>query len=169
MFKNLCLTLITFCLAIVLNSCTRLIIDEYEAVATTSLTWRVEYYIGSNDRPSRSRWEEFSSASLENINGERPPDAFGDADNQGLWWPRIPPKPTIDEVEDLQKTGERHSPPEMLRQVDYTISYRQGSSYVTLPTHYPVYRQAVRAAQSGQALKLTLRADERFVEKAEAI
>lgn len=169
MSKNLFLTLITFTLALILNSCTRLIIDEYQAIATTTLTWRVEYYIGSNDRPSRSRWEIFESATLENINGQRPPDAFGEADDKGLWWPRIPPKPTLSEIEDRQKTGERHNPPEMLRQVDYAISYQQGSSYVTLPTHHSVYRQAVRAAESGQALKLILRADDRFVEKAEPI
>ena len=167
MKKNIFLTLITFLLALTLNSCTRLIIDEYQATATTTLTWRVEYYIGSNDK--RSRWEEFASASLENVNGERPAEAFGEADDKGLWWPKIPPKPTLDEIEDRQTRGEKHNPPQMLRQVEYFLSYRQGSGNVTLPTHYPVYRQAVKAAQSGQALKLILRADDKFIEKAEPI
>ncbi|ELR98040.1 hypothetical protein [Gloeocapsa sp. PCC 73106] len=154
-------------LGIILNGCTQLIIDEYEAIALTSLTWRVEYYIGDNDK--RSRWEEFSSASLENINGERPVDAFGEADDQGLWWPRIPTKPTINEIEARQKTGESHNRPEMLREVSYSIAYNQGGRLANIPTHYPVYRQAVKAIQSGQSLKLILRVDDQFIEKAEPI
>jgi len=167
MRKNIFLILITFLLALTLNSCTQLIIDEYQATATTTLTWRVEYYINSNDK--RSRWEGFAATGVTNVNGERPAEAFGEADDKGLWWPPIPPKPSLDEIEERQKTGEKHNPPEMLRHVVYTISYRQGSGNVTLPTHYPVYRQAVKAAQSGQALKLILRADDKFVEKAEPI
>jgi len=165
--QNILLILIGVLLAIVLNSCTKLIIDEYEAIATTTLTWRVEYYIGDNQK--RSRWEEFASASLENINGQLPEGAFGNADDKGLWWPKIPPKPTLAEIEKLQKVGEQHNPPELLRQVQYTISYNQGNSFVTLPTHYSVYRQAVKAFESGQALKLILRVDDNFVEKAEPI
>lgn len=167
MLKSFYLTIVTFVLALMLNSCTQLIIDEYEAIALTTLTWRVEYYIGSNDK--RSRWEEFSSTSLENINGERPVDAFGEADDKGLYWPAIPPKPSLDEIEERQKTGESHNRPEMLRQVNYSIAYAQGGRLANIPTHYPVYRQAVKAYQSGQSLKLILRVDDQFIEKAEPI
>lgn len=165
--RYLRLTIASCFLALVLNSCTQLIIDEYQATAVTTLTWRVEYYIGDNSK--RSRWEEFASNSLENINGEPPPEAFGEADDKGLWWPRIPPKPTLDEIEALQETGESHGRPELLREVDYSIAYNQGGRLANIPTHYSVYRQAVKAHQSGQSLKLILRVDDQFIEKAEPI
>lgn len=166
-FRNLGLIIASFLLVIGLNSCSRLIIDQYEATAVTTLTWRVEYYIG--DPGKRSRWEEFASASVENINGQRPPDAVGEMDDKGLWWPGIPPKPTLNEIEARQKTGEQRNPPELLREVDYAIAFDQGGRYTSIPTHYSVYRQAVKAYESGQSLQLILRVDDQFVEKAEPI
>jgi hypothetical protein len=165
--RRVAISLFTALLIIVLNSCTRMIINEYEAKATTTYTWKVEYYIGNRDK--RSRVEKFASNSLENINGEKPSDAYGEADDKGLWWPKIPPEPTLNEIEDLQQPGEEHTNPELLRQVEYTLSYDQGGRYVTLPTNYSVYRQAVKASESGQALKLTLGINDQSVEKAEPI
>lgn len=165
--RNIVLIIASFLMVVTLNSCTKLIVNDYQATAETTITWRVKYYIG--DASKQYRWEEFSSNSLVNVNGERPAEAYGEVDDKGLWWPSIPPKPSLDEIEARQKTGEKHDPPERLREVDYAISYDQGGSYARLPTNYSVYRQAVKAYESGQSIKLILRVDENYVEKIEPI
>ncbi len=156
--------LIGLVLAIVLNSCSRLVIQQYQATALTTYTWRVEYFISPNEKLPRT--EEFASSSLLNVNGIKPESADGEADDKGLWWPPLPPRPTLAQIEQRQKPSQRHTRPELLRTVKYHLSYEQDGQKVTLPTNYSVYRQAVKAYSKGQSLKLTLGINNRWVEKA---
>jgi hypothetical protein len=161
--RNIGLILFGVIIALTLNSCTSLTVTEYQATAETTITWRVEYFYSEK----QSRFVEFASNSLVNVNGEKPEGAFGEADDKGLWWPAIPEKPTLDEIEKLQQPGEQRRDPERLRTVKYYFSFEQGGQTVNLPTNYSVYRQAVKAYESGQSLRLTLSIDDSSVEKAE--
>ncbi len=154
-------------LAIALNSCSRVIIKEYEATALTNYTWRVEYFISHNEKYPRV--EEFASSSLLNINGKKPEGVLIDPDDKGLWWPPLPPRPTLDEIEQRQKPAEKHSRPELLRTVQYQLDYKHNGGTVKLPTNYSVYRQAVKAHAKGQPLKLILGINNGWVEKADPI
>ena len=154
-------------LAIALNSCSRLIIQEYEATALTTYTWRVEYFISPHEKLPRV--EEFASSSLLNINGKKPEGMLTEPDDKGLWWPPLPPRPSLDEIEERQKPAERHSRPELLRTVQYQLVYQSDGSKVKLPTNYSVYRQAVKAYAKDQPLKLILGINNGWVEKAEPL
>lgn len=159
--------LVGLVLAITLNSCTRLTIPEYQATALTTYTWRVEYFISPNERLPRA--EEFASSSLLNVNGIKPEGAVGEADDKGLWWPPLPPRPSLAQIEQRQKPSQRHTRPELLRTVKYHLSYKQDGQKVKLSTNYSVYRQAVKAYNNGQSLKLTLGINNGWVEKAEPL
>ncbi len=153
-------------MAVALTSCDTVATDQYEATALTTLTWQVKYSI--NPTADRNpRFEEFASNSLLNRNGEKPEAAVIGPDEKGLWWPRLPPQPSIDEVEQRTKPQEKASRPELLRTVKYQITYQQDGQRVTLPTNYDVYRQVVRAYPSQKTLNLTLGINDSFVEKAE--
>lgn len=155
-----------FCIAITLASCETVTTNQYEATVQTTLTWQVPYHIDpSNDKVPR--FEEFATASLLTRNGEQPQGRFIGPDEQGLWWPILPPRPTIDEVEQRQRPQEQASPPELLRTAKYQISFLQEQRTVTLPTNYDVYRQVVRAYRLRKPLQLTLGIGDRSVEKAE--
>ena len=161
------LMLMGLVLAITLNSCTRHIISEYQATALTNYTWRVEYFISRNEKLPRA--EEFASSSLLNVNGIKPEGAVGEADDKGLWWPQLPLRPTLDEIEQQQQPSQQHSRPKLLRTVKYQLSYQQDGQKVTLPTNYSVYRQAVKAHAQGQSLKLTLGINNGWVEKVDPL
>lgn len=153
--------------AVTLSSCAQHITEDYEASALTTVTWRVSYTTTPGDKTPRI--VEFTSSSLLNINGQEPENAFGNADDKGLWWPKPPQKPTLDEIESRTLTGENHGRPERLRTVKYSFSYKQDDQLVTLPTNYSVYRAAVKAHQNGQSLKLTLGVNNDSVQQAEAL
>lgn len=143
-----------------------MIVKEYEAFALTTYTWRVEYFISLNEK--QPRIEEFASTSLLNVNGQKPEEGFGGyQDDKGLWWPPLPHKPTLDEIEEREKPSEKHSRPEILRTVKYTIKYQQNGTTKTSPTNYSVYRKAVKAYAKGDFLKLTFGFNS--VQKAEPI
>jgi hypothetical protein len=130
------------------------------------LTWQVKYSIDSAD-DKHPRFEEFASNSLLNRNGEQPKDAVIGPDDKGLWWSALPPRPTIDEVEQRSKPQEQASKPELLRSVKYQITYQQDEQRVTLPTNYDVYRQVARSYRSRKPLQLTLGINNASVTKAE--
>ena len=68
--SQILLTLIGFSFTVVLASCETTNIEQYEATAITTLTWQVNY---TND-PSENklgRFEEFTSSSVTNRNGEQ--------------------------------------------------------------------------------------------------
>lgn len=156
----------SICMAVALTSCDTVTTDQYEATALTTLTWQVQYSTNpvTDKHP---RFEEFASNSLLNRNGEEPKDAVIEPDDKGLWWPKLPPRPTVDEVEQRQKSGEQASKPELLRTVKYEMTYQQDGQKVTLPTNYDVYRQVARAYPSRKPLQLTLGVNNASVTKAE--
>ena len=159
----MCLGLVV---AIALHGCTRQVISTYEGIAETTYTWRVEYFLNS-PADEKTRFEEFESTSIVNVNGQKPEKAFGGADDKGLWWPAFPPKPSLEDIEARAKPSEKHGRAELLRTVEYKLTFDQGNSQVTLPTNYSVYRQASKAYADGRALKLTLGINDASVEKAE--
>lgn len=144
---------------------------DYQAAATTTYTWQVEYTPGgvSADRPSDHRLEQFETASVTSVNGVRPEAAASGPDEKGLWWPALPPEPTVDQLEAQARGDERASRPEILKSVDYAITFNQAGETVTLPTDYDVYRQAVKAYERSRPLKLTLGPQDESVIKAEIL
>lgn len=165
----ICLSLISLGMTLLLASCDTTQIDRYQATAVTTLTWQVNY---TND-PQESKpghFEEFASASLTNKNGQKPDGAVVGPDDKGLWWPTIPTKPTLDEIENRQPNpAEKPGKPELLRTVKYYITYQENGQTLTLPTNYSVYRQVVKAYPDGTPLKLTMGINNGSVEKAEPI
>lgn len=167
--SKISLTLISFCLTLVLASCGTTSVKQYEATATTSLTWQVNY---TNDpqEDKRGRFEEFASASVINRNGQKPEGRVAGPDDRGLWWPLPPTKPTLDDIENRQKHPyETAGRPELLRTVNYNIIYQQDGQTINLPTNFSVYRQVVKAYTQGIPLKLTMGINNGSVEKAEPL
>ena len=138
---------------------------KFDATATVTYTWQTRYSRagGSLDRPNDSRIEKFASVSLVNHNGVRPGKAVTGPDEDGLWWPALPPKPTVDDLEDRAQRGERAERPELIKSVDYAISFDKAGEAVTLPTNYHVYRQAVKAHANQLPLSLTFGPNDRSV------
>ncbi|WP_346290221.1 hypothetical protein [Sphaerothrix gracilis] len=142
--------------------------DRYEARAITTYTWQVSYQ-GQADIPKALRQEIFESTSLVNRNGIEPEAAVSGPDDKGLWWPELPPRPTVDVLEASERQGEQRSAPELLKKASYEIDFQVDDTPQTLPTSYPVYRQAVKAAAAEQPLVLTLGPGQASVIKAEPI
>jgi len=153
-------------LAFGLTSCDAKTTSQYEATATVTYTWQVEYSINP-DKTNQIRREKFASTSLVNKNGERPGEAVTGPDDQGLWYPALPPRPTVDELEARQKPQEQMSQPELLKDADYTITYESEGQTINASTNYDVYRTVVKALPNQQALELTLGMDDKFVQKAD--
>lgn len=153
--------------AIILTSCSTVMTDQYEATARTIYTWQVKYSIdpSSDQLP---RFETFASTSLVNRNGLKPEGAVTGPDDRGLWWPALPPRPTVDEVEQRQRPQEQASTPELLKAVEYQLTYKLGDNERMLPTNYQVYRQVVKAYPSRTPLRLTLGINDNSVEKADS-
>jgi hypothetical protein len=105
---------------------------------------------------------------LLNRNGLKPSGAVTGPDDKGLWWPALPPRPSVDEVEQRKKL-QQASNPELLKSVKYELNYRVGDQQRTLPTNYEVYRQVVKAYPSRTPLQLTLGLNDNSVEKAEPV
>jgi hypothetical protein len=152
--------------AIALTSCSTLIVNEYEATALTTYTWQVKYAINLANEKS-PRFETFATTSLLNRNGLKPSGAVTGPDDRGLWWAALPPRPTVDEVEQRKKPQEQASQPELLKSVEYRLAYGTGGQQKTLPTNYEVYREVVKAYPSRTPLQLTLGVGDNSVEKAE--
>jgi hypothetical protein len=159
--------LATVALGLVLTSCANVITTEYEATATVIYTWQVEY-APNPDKPIRNRREKFATTSLVNRNGQRPIDAVSGPDDKGLYWPAIPPRPTVDEIEERTRSSDEVvRSPQLMKDVKYSITYEDEGREVTLPTNYSVYRQVVKAYPDRQPLELTVAGDETFVTKAD--
>lgn len=154
-------------LSSLMTGCTNLLIDDYEATAVTTYTWQVEYVTDPN-KVHGSRIETFESTSLVNRNGIMPEGAVTGPDDRGLWWPALPPRPTVDDLEARQRDSqETIGNTEINKSVDYTLTYQAEGETVTLPTDYSVYRSAVRAYRDERPLELTLGINDASVEKAE--
>lgn len=154
--------------AIALTSCTTLTSNQYEATALTTYTWQVKYAddLASDKLP---RLETFAETFLLNRNGLKPEGAVTGPDDRSLWWPALPPRPTIEEVEQRERPQEEASKPELLKNVEYRLKYRVSDLERTLPTNYQVYRQVVKAYPSHTPLQLTLGVGDNSVEKAEPV
>ena len=153
-------------LAIALAGCETLTTSQYEATARTTYTWQVEYSTNPG-RDQATRIEAFATTSLLNRNGNRPEGAVTGPDNRGVWWPALPPRPTVDEMEQRQRTYEKISTPQILKTVEYQITYQSGDRTTTASTNYDVYRTVVKALPNNTPLELTLGVDERSVTKVE--
>ncbi|KPQ34188.1 MAG: hypothetical protein HLUCCA11_15680 [Phormidesmis priestleyi Ana] len=131
---------------------------DFEATAATTYVWQVEYNPrnANQDRPNDRRLEQFESTTVVNVNGIRPEAAGSGPDSKGLWWPVLPPEPTVDDIEDRRKRAEIPRSPEVIKKVDYNITFNQSGEAKTLPTNNDVYRQAVKAFEADRPLALTL-------------
>lgn len=153
---------------VAIAGCSNVTTNQYEATALTTYTWQVKY---ADDLASETspRFETFATTSLLNRNGLKPPGAVTGPDDQGLWWPALPARPTVDEVEQRQKLAQQASKPELLKTVEYQLTYTANSQQRTLPTNYDVYRQVVKAYPSQTPLQLTLGINDDSVQKAEPL
>jgi len=152
--------------AVLLGGCETTTTEQYQASAITTYTWLVDYQEqGGGDRPPRI--EEFASTSLENKNGQRPAGAVTGPDDQGLWWPESPPRPTVDELEERQQRQDIIGQPRLQRNVEYQITFRvPGEANRTLPTRYEVYRQVVKAYEDRVPLEFVMDPTESIVTQA---
>jgi hypothetical protein len=161
-------SVMTVLTALALTSCTNLTTQQYEATALTSYTWQVKYANNLTSEP-QPHIETFASTSLLNRNGLKPLGAVIGPDDRGLWWPTLPPRPSVDEVEQRKKPQEEAGKSELQKTVKYEISYGVDGQHRTLPTNYEVYRQVVKAYPSKTPLRLTLGVNDNSVEKAEPV
>ncbi len=158
------LVAISACEAVSTNAYT----TDYSATATVTYTWQVRYNRDDGrDRPNDTRLERFESISLENQNGVQPGLAVTGPDDEGLWWPELPPRPTVDDIESRLDKNEQSEVPELIKSVDYTFTFDQAGRIVTLPTRYEVYRQVVKAHGNQRPLAITLGPNEQSVISAE--
>lgn len=165
--KPICQTFIALAsLVLGLTSCDQRTTSQYAATATVTYTWQVEYSINP-DKTNQLRREKFASTSLVNKNGKRPGEAVTGPDDKGLWYPALPPRPTVDELEARQKPQEQMSQPELLKDADYTITYESEGQTINASTNYDVYRTVVKALPNQRPLELTLGVDNQFVQKAD--
>ncbi|MEA5595778.1 hypothetical protein VB797_15630 [Rivularia sp. UHCC 0363] len=148
--------------------CSNVTTSQYEATALTTYTWQVKYANNLTTEPSPRR-EEFATTSLLNRNGLKPSGAVTGPDDRGLWWAALPPRPTVDEVEQRKGSQQEASKPELLKSVKYEFIYSDGTQQRTLPTNYDVYRQVVKAYPERSPLELTLGVGDNSVEKAEPV
>ncbi|MFW9261265.1 hypothetical protein [Nostoc sp. CALU 546] len=160
--------IITALTAVTLTSCSTTTVQQYEATALTSYTWQVKYANNLTSQP-QPRIENFANTSVVNRNGVKPPGAVVGPDDRGLWWPTLPPRPSVDEVEQRKKSQEEAGKPELMKDVQYKLTYGVGNSQNTLPTNYEVYRQVVKAYPQKTPLQLTLGVNDNSVEKAEPV
>lgn len=152
---------------LLMGGCETTTTDQYQASAVVTYTWQVDYTRqgGGSDRPPRI--EKFASTSLENKNGQQPAEAVTGPDDQGLWWPARPPRPTVDDMEGRQKSQEIIGEPRLQKNVDYQITFRvPGEPNRTLPTRYEVYRQVVKAYEERVPLEFVLDPTESIVTQA---
>ena len=151
---------------IFLTSCSTVTTTKYEATAQTNYIWQIEYFVNqSND--NLTYFETFATTSLLNRNGIKPENAVTGPDDKGLWWAALPPRPTVDEIEQRQKVSYKPGSPQLIKSVDYQLSYSVGTKVKTLPTNYQVYRQVVKAYPQKSPLQLTLGVNDNTVEKAQ--
>lgn len=155
--------------AVALGGCETTTTDQYQASAVVTYTWLVDYTPqaaqGGADRAPRV--EEFASTSLENMNGQEPPGAVSGPDEQGLWWPSTPPKPTVDELEERMRGQERTARPRLQKNVEYRVIVRlPGQDNRIFPTRYEVYRQVVKAYEDRVPLTFVMDPTDSYITQA---
>ena len=168
-FSPIVFTLLGLFLSLGLAGCDTVVASQYETTALVTYTWQVEYRPrrANPDRPRTGRQEKFASVSLLNRNGLQPDEAVTGPDDQGLWWPAVPPRPTADELEERLQAQERFEPPQLLKSVQYEITYQSNGESVTLPTKHALYRKVVKAYANRHSIKLTLGPNNGSIQKVE--
>jgi hypothetical protein len=109
-------SIITALTALTLTSCSTTTAEQYEATALTSYSWQVKYANDLTSQP-RPRIETFATTSVLNRNGLKPPGAVVGPDDRGLWWPTLPPRPSVDEVEQRKRPQEEAGKAELVKDV----------------------------------------------------
>jgi len=140
----------------------------YEATATVTYTRQMEY-ARSFDQARTIRQETFGSTSLVNRNGLPPEGAATGPDADGLWWPPLPPEPTAAELEARKQHPNERMRPDLLKQVDYAITFDHQGQRRTLATTPQVYQEAARALDQEQALELIYGPGETTIARARAL
>ncbi|MEO0868757.1 MAG: hypothetical protein AAFY17_09980 [Cyanobacteria bacterium J06642_11] len=136
---------------------TNFVTEDYSATATVTYTWQVRYNRDDGrDRPNDTRVEKFATVSLDNQDGIQPGLAVTGPDTEGLWWPALPPEPTVDDIESRQQANEQPDAPELIKTVDYTMTFDQAGQQKTVPTNYGVYRQVVKARGDQRPMEVIL-------------
>ena len=127
--------------------------DCQAAIARANYRWRVDYEFNKTSSNSRvtDRFEFFASSQLVNINGEEPPDAETGPDENGIWWPALPPRPTPELINERRDRLETHGAPLLLRTVDYFLQCEVGN----LSTDRRTYHLASNALSDGATLSAT--------------
>lgn len=122
------------------------------AIARASYRWRVDY------APSRStssriqeRSEFFEGSELINRNREEPEGAVSGPDNDGVWWPALPPRPSPEAVDNAAERLEDSGEPTLVRKVDYFLQCDEGD----LSTDRRTYRQTSTAFRSGETVEVS--------------
>lgn len=111
-------SIITALTALTLTSCSTTTAEQYEATALTS-TSRLVLYANDLTSQPQPRIETFANTSMLNRNGLKPTGAVVGPDDRGLWWPTLPPPPSVDEVEQRKRPQEEVGKPELVKDVKY--------------------------------------------------
>lgn len=128
------------------------------AIARATQAWRVNY---DSDRsrlnPNNQRIVEFGSAKVVTRNGkvEQPsqsvkPAELGTQEN-GIWYPAVPPKPSASEMAERRERGERIGTPELYRAVKYTLVCDAGE----LEAGAGTYQAALKEIRSGEKVRVS--------------
>ena len=142
-FNRICLATAGLSLAIAINSCgtSESGAGQYEATAKATYTWRVRYSNAPTD-DKRGHYKEFESTSLTTVNGQEPEGAVRKENEKDVWWPKLPPKPSVDEIESGKKSpGEKIGKLELGQNIEYRVKFDKDGERLNLPTNYSVYRQ----------------------------
>jgi hypothetical protein len=146
-FNHFCLVSVGLTLAIAINSCgtSKSAGGQYETSAEATYTWRVRYTNAPTD-DKRGHYKEFESTSLTTLNGIKPEEAVMKENEKDVWWPQLPPKPSVDEIESGKKSpSEKIGKLELGQSIEYRVKFDKEGEELNLPTNYSVYRQVSKS------------------------
>jgi len=122
------------------------------ATALANYGWEVAYFPERfRQEPNKHRIESFASAELLNRNGVQPEGEVIGPDDNGVWWPLLPPRPTADEVDARRQDNSRNNdPPQLQRSVRYVLDC-EDSKFATTDEQYRRFSRALREGKTVQA------------------
>ena len=122
------------------------------AIARASYRWRVDYFPRrSTSSRIQERSEFFDGNELINRNREEPEGAVSGPDRDGVWWPALPQRPSLEAIDNAAERLEDSSEPRLVRTVDYFLQCDEGD----LPTDRRTYRQTSTAFRSGDTIEVS--------------
>jgi hypothetical protein len=121
------------------------------ATALATYGWEVAYFPERFRNDShRHRIEAFASAELLNRNGIQPEGNVLGPDDEGVWWPRLPPRPTAEQLDERRDgTFRDNKPPLLQRNVRYWLDCEEG----TFATTDEQYRRLGLALREGKTVR----------------